>query len=89
MIVWDNAPWHKNQLVRAELGKGETLQDVHLINFPPYAPDHNPMEHVWNDTKNAISNVQRDDFDSPASDFEAHLRSRVFDYKKLSFPERS
>lgn len=81
VIVWDNATWHKNQLLRAELAQGETLQDVHLINFPPYAPDHNPIEHVWNEAKNAISNVQRDDFESTVAAFEAHIRSRLFDYK--------
>ncbi|MDV2977965.1 UNVERIFIED_CONTAM: IS630 family transposase [Actinomycetes bacterium ARC8] len=81
VIVWDNATWHKNQLIRAELGAGCSLQDVHLINFPPYAPDHNPIEHVWNDAKNAISNVQRDDFESTVAAFEAHIGSRVFDYK--------
>ena len=81
VIVWDNASWHKNQLIRDELTQGNTLQDVHLINFPPYAPDHNPIEHVWNDTKNAISNVQRDDFESTVTAFEAHTRSRIFNYK--------
>lgn len=81
VIVWDNATWHKNQLLRAELGLGQSLRDVHLINFPPYAPDHNPIEHVWNDAKNAISNVQRDDFESTVTAFEAHTRSRSFDYK--------
>ncbi|RAX45520.1 IS630 family transposase, partial [Arthrobacter sp. AQ5-05] len=74
VIVWDNASWHKNKLIRAELAKGQTLQDVHLINFPPYAPDHNPIEHVWNDAKNAISNVQRNDFESTVTSFEAHVR---------------
>lgn len=81
MIVWDNASWHKNKLIQAELAKGQTLQNVHLVNFPPYAPDHNPIEHVWNDAKNAISNVQRDDFESTVAAFEAHIRSRVFDYR--------
>lgn len=81
VIVWDNASWHKNNLIRAELASGQTLQDVHLINFPPYAPDHNPIEHVWNDAKNAISDVQRDDFESTVAAFEAHIGSRLFDYK--------
>ena len=81
VIVWDNASWHKNKLIQAELAAGLSLQDVHLISFPPYAPDHNPIEHVWNDAKNAISNVQRDDFESTVSAFEAHIRSRVFEYK--------
>lgn len=63
------------------LTKGDTLQDVHLVGFSPYGPDHNLIQHVWNDTKNAISNVQRDDFESTDSAFEAHTRSWIFDYE--------
>ena len=41
VVVWDNATWYQNQLIRDEFTNGNTLQDVHLINFPPYAPDRN------------------------------------------------
>lgn len=51
VIVWDNASWRKNKLIRAELAASRSLKGVHLVNFPPYAPDHKPIEQVWNDTK--------------------------------------
>jgi len=36
--LWDNAAWHKTKLIRTELATGRTLQNVHLIAMPPYAP---------------------------------------------------
>src|ERR1700753_2781444 len=47
-VVWDNAPFHKSKEIRDQLKKGGILERVHLIAMPPYAPDHNPIEHVWN-----------------------------------------
>lgn len=57
-IIWDNATPHKGKLLRKELKKGRLLERVHLITFPPYAPDTNPIEHVWNTTKAKLSNNQ-------------------------------
>jgi transposase len=81
VIVWDNAAWHKTKDLRQLLGAGGSLQNVHLIAMPPYAPDHNPIEHVWKDTKEHISNIQRDTFDETRRMFEQHIVSRRFDYK--------
>ncbi|MGI0059185.1 MAG: IS630 family transposase, partial [Nitrosotalea sp.] len=50
-IIWDNATCHKGILMREALAKGGLLERVHLVTFPPYAPDHNPIEHVWNTVK--------------------------------------
>ena len=50
-IVWDNATCHKGILMRQALSKGGLLQRVHIINMPPYAPDYNPIEQVWNTAK--------------------------------------
>ena len=61
-IVWDNASFHRSQELRKLLGPGNTLENIHLINMPAYAPDHNPIEHVWAEAKNNISNEQRDTF---------------------------
>jgi len=81
VIVWDNASWHKTRVIRDELGKGGKLERVHLIAMPPYAPDHNPIEHVWKDAKEAICNWQADSFDETRNAFEAHIASRAFNYR--------
>ncbi len=57
-IIWDNATCHKGILIRQALSRREVLQRVHLVNLPPYAPDHNPIEYVWNTTKEKLSNKQ-------------------------------
>jgi len=57
-IIWDNAKFHKGKLIRENLKKGNSLERLHLINFPPYAPDKNPVEHIWKETKQKISNIR-------------------------------
>jgi len=81
VIVWDNAAWHKTKVIREELGAGGVLERVHLIAMPPYAPDHNPIEHVWKDAKEAICNWQADSFDETRTAFESHIASRSFNYR--------
>lgn len=83
VIVWDNAGWHRSKLLRQNLGEGNLLESIHLINLPPYSPDHNPIEHVWGEAKNSISNVQRASFDQTTAAFENYIRSATFPYRIL------
>lgn len=55
-VIWDNARWHKGKALRAELAKKKQLKNLHLINMPPYAPDHNPIEHIWGYAKAKLAN---------------------------------
>lgn len=80
-IVWDNAKFHKGKKIREELSKGGALGNFHLINFPPYAPDKNPIEHVWNNAKSAIANIQRDTFEDTKVAFVGHIRGKNFMYR--------
>lgn len=80
-VVWDNAKFHKGKLIRRELSKGGVLENFHLINFPPYAPDKNPIEHVWNDSKGAIANMQCDIFLETKTAFAGHVDGRKFKYE--------
>jgi transposase len=79
-IVWDNAPFHKSKAIREQLKKGGIMERVHLIAMPPYAPDENPIEHVWNTTKQAVANIQRDTFDETKQAFSDFVASRKFRY---------
>ena len=79
-IVWDNAPFHKSQEIREQLRQGGLMERVHLIAMPPYAPDHNPIEHVWNTTKKAIANTQHQTFDDTKQAFSNFVASRLFQY---------
>lgn len=79
-VIWDNAPFHKSQKIREQLGRGGLLERVHLIAMPPYAPDENPIEHVWNTTKKAVSNIQHDTFQETKQAFYDFVTKRSFAY---------
>lgn len=80
-IIWDNAKFHKGRLIRETLKKGKLLERVHLINFPPYAPDKNPVEHVWKEAKRKISNIQYETFDKTKEVFRNFITGRKFNYQ--------
>lgn len=61
-VVWDNAPFHKSKEIREQLKTRGILNRVHLIAMPPYAPDENPIEHVWNTAKPHVASIQHDTF---------------------------
>ena len=63
VVVWDNASYHNSKELNLKLKEVENLRRVQLIYLPPYSPDKNPIEHVWNEAKNSISNLQRADFE--------------------------
>jgi transposase len=84
-IVWDNAPFHKSLKIREQLKAGGVLESVHLIAMPPYAPDNNPIEHVWNTTKQAAANIQHDNFEETKRAFSDFVASRPFRYSFSSF----
>lgn len=80
-LVWDNAAFHKGKKLREELKNGGLLERIHLMNFPPYAPDYNPIEHVWNTVKDEMANIQLDSIDQVAELFLQKVQSRIFEYQ--------
>jgi transposase/ribulose bisphosphate carboxylase small subunit len=84
-IVWDNAPFHKSQKIKEQLKKHGIMEKVHLIAMPPYAPDENPIEHVWNSAKQAVANIQRNTFTETKQAFSDYVASRPFHYSFSSF----
>jgi transposase len=80
-VVWDNAPFHKSKAIREELRTGGIMEQVHLIAMPPYAPDNNPIEHVWNTAKKATANIQHKTFEDTKQAFSDFVASRLFAYE--------
>lgn len=78
-LVWDNAKFHKGKLIRKALEK--TLSNYFLINFPPYAPDTNPQEHIWQWSKDQIANVQFHRLKDLSRVFRSIVMSRTYAYK--------
>ncbi len=79
-IVWDNVSFHKGKKVKEKLKKNQSLEKVHLIKFPPYAPDTNPQETVWNSAKKYISNRQFKNFTSTKQSFRHYISTKIFNY---------
>lgn len=79
-IVWDNAAFHKSKEIREQLKRGGVMERVHLIPMPPYAPDENPIEHVWNTAKQKVANLQRDTFEETKKAFYDFVTERFFHY---------
>jgi transposase len=80
-VIWDNATFHRGVKIRQELRKGGLLEKVHLINLPPYAPDMNPIEHIWKWVKDQISNQQYKNFEITKRKFRKAVNSRKFHYQ--------
>mgnify|MGYP001570522413 CR=1 FL=1 len=80
-IIWDNAKFHKGNEMKKALRKGQLLERVHLINLPPYAPDNNPIEHVWNTTKGSMANIQYDNFEKMKETFTKYIDGKKFNYQ--------
>ena len=77
-VIWDNARFHKGKKIKAKLST--TLKNIHLINLPPYAPDHNPQEHVWKYGKDKLANNQRDSLEETVAAFTSIVTGRNYPY---------
>lgn len=78
-LVWDNASFHKGKDIREAL-KGN-LSNYFLLNFPPYAPDTNPQEHIWQWSKDQIANHQFSSLKSLSLAFRKVVMSRKYPYQ--------
>lgn len=78
-IIWDNARFHKGKKIRAKLST--TLKRIHLINLPPYAPDHNPQEKVWKYGKDKLANNQRESLEETVVAFTSIVTGRIYNYQ--------
>jgi len=58
IVIWDNGRHHKGDAIRALLRR---CRRIHLEALPPYAPELNPDEGVWNQTRTALANGRPDD----------------------------
>jgi len=79
-IIWDNAGFHRGNQIKELLGKGNILENIKLIWLPPYAPDKNPQEFIWNYAKRKISNKVFKTFNDMVLEFEKNIIGQKFDY---------
>jgi hypothetical protein len=60
VLLWDNIGPHKGEPLRAVARRHPRL---HLVHFPPYAPELNPDEGVWRLSKWQLANGSAPDLD--------------------------
>lgn len=80
-IVWDNAKWHRSKKLKEQLKKGKLLERVHLIALPPYAPETNPIEHVWGYAKQKLANKANRKFETVKQEFMRLTHQQTFLYQ--------
>lgn len=77
LLFWDRAPWHRGEPIRRLLAANPRLE---IMEYPVAAPELNPQEQVWKQTRCAIShNHITPRLPQLADDFENHLRSNTFE----------
>ena len=87
-VVLDNARFHHAKALTGLYEPGQLLERITPVFLPPYAPDHNPVEHVWNAAKNNIANIQHETPEETFGAFASYIASRTFDYDFEHLPLR-
>ena len=83
LLFWDRAPWHGGDPVEALLAAHPRLD---IVRFPVAAPDLNPQEQVWKQTRRAVShNHLLPKLEPLADEFEQYLKTNTF---RTNFLER-
>ena len=85
-VVLDNARFHHAKALTSLFEPGQVLDHITPIFLPPYAPEHNPTEHVWNAAKGHIANLQRETPQETFSAFSSYVSGRTFDYDFENLP---
>lgn len=80
-VVWDGGPMHKGDIIR------EVLQDhprLRLERLPPYAPELNPVEYLWDHLKyGKLPNFVADDVFQLDSVLRRHLTRAKHNPRRL------
>jgi transposase len=77
MMIMDNAGWHKSESLKLP-------ENLLVLNLPPYSPELNPVEHIWDDLREkSFHNRVFDSLDSLEDHLEAALREMENDPKRV------
>ncbi len=71
IMIVDGAGWHKNQ-------KTPLPPNLRLVFLPPYAPELNPVEHLWDDLREKFFHNR---VFASIDDLEDHLVSALLSYE--------
>jgi transposase len=77
IMVLDGAGWHRNESLIVP-------DNIRLLRLPPYSPELNPVEHLWDDLREkAFHNVVFDSIDALEDHLEEALRNMENDQERI------
>jgi transposase len=77
VMVLDGAGWHHSESLRLP-------NNLRLLPLPPYAPELNPVEHLWDELREkAFHNRVFDSMDALEDHLEASLRTLESDHDRV------
>jgi len=77
IMILDGAGWHSSGLLSVPL-------NMKLLSLPPYAPELNPMEHLWDDLREkSFHNRVFESIDALENHLEASLRHMESDKDRI------
>ena len=87
-VVLDNARFHHAKALTALYEPGRLLERITPVFLPPYAPDHNPAEHVRNTAKNNTATIQHETPEETLGASAPYVTGRSFDHDSEHLPLR-
>jgi len=77
IMVLDGAEWHKAKSLRIP-------DNLQLVPLPPYSPELNPIEHVWDDLREkSFHNRVFESLDALENHLEMSLREMKCDHERV------
>ena len=67
---------------------GQLLERITPVFLPPYAPDHNPAEHVRNTARNNIATIQHETPEETLGASASHVTGHTVDHDSEHLPPR-
>ena len=87
-VVPDNARPHHAKALTGLHEPGRPLERITPIHPPPYAPDHNPAEHVRNTAKNNTATIQHETPEETLGASASYITGRTVDHDSEHLPLR-
>jgi len=82
VIVWDRHPVHRRALVQEFL---QSQKRLHVFEFPVAAPELNPAEYIWTQTKSyTAGTAPHDAYELQANVFAGIARTRISQKRLLA-----
>ena len=77
IMILDGAGWHK-------AGELVVPENIRLVSLPPYAPELNPVEHIWDELREkSFGNLVFDSLDALEDNLEISLREMEADTQRV------